>query len=194
VNIEKDCVVTANFRLFDGNGELVDSSEVGGPLTYLHGAEELLPGLEVALAGHAVGDNLTVELKPDEAFGQWDESLVDKAPRANFPGIEDIEPGMRFQTEMDDGITSWPASTCVLSLKSLTSARRPTKKSRTATCMDRMATKGIKPACRAPGSGSAPGFSQPWEKRCSRYRMISLDSYIQRVSPFSWMARQGTWY
>jgi len=103
VNIEKDCVVTANFRLFDGNGELVDSSEVGGPLTYLHGAEELLPGLEVALAGHAVGDNLTVELKPDEAFGQWDESLVDKAPRANFPGIEDIEPGMRFQTEMDDG-------------------------------------------------------------------------------------------
>jgi len=103
VNIEKDCVVTANFRLFDGNGELVDSSEVGGPLTYLHGAEELLPGLEVALAGHAVGDNLAVELKPDEAFGQWDESLVDKAPRANFPGIEDIEPGMRFQTEMDDG-------------------------------------------------------------------------------------------
>ena len=103
MNIEKDCVVTANFRLFDGNGELVDSSEVGGPLTYLHGAEELLPGLEVALAGHAVGDNLTVELKPDEAFGQWDESLVDKAPRANFPGIEDIEPGMRFQTEMDDG-------------------------------------------------------------------------------------------
>ena len=103
MNIEKDCVVTANFRLFDGNGELVDSSEVGGPLTYLHGAEELLPGLEVALAGHAVGDNLAVELKPDEAFGQWDESLVDKAPRANFPGIEDIEPGMRFQTEMDDG-------------------------------------------------------------------------------------------
>ena len=103
MNIEKDCVVTADFRLFDGDGELVDSSETGGPLTYLHGAEELLPGLEVALAGHAIGDNLTVELKPDEAFGPRDEALVDKAPRANFPGIEHIEPGMRFQTEMDDG-------------------------------------------------------------------------------------------
>jgi len=103
VIIEKDCVVSANFELFDGDGVLVDSSESGGPLTYLHGADELLPGLEVALAGRTLGDKLTVNLKPDEAFGQREEALVDKAPRANFPGIDDIQPGMQFQTEMDDG-------------------------------------------------------------------------------------------
>jgi len=103
VNIEKDCVVSANFRLYDGDGQMVDSSDSGGPLTYLHGADELLPGLEVALAGHAVGDKLTVELSAGDAFGAREEALVDKAPRANFPGIDHIEPGMQFQTEMDDG-------------------------------------------------------------------------------------------
>lgn len=103
VKIEKDCVVVANFHLYDGGGELLDSSDAGGPLTYLHGAEELLPGLEVALAGHVVGDKLSVELKPDEAFGHREDALVDKAPRANFPGIDHIEAGMQFQTEMDDG-------------------------------------------------------------------------------------------
>ena len=103
VKIQKNCVVAADFQLFDGEGALVDSSASAGPLTYLHGAEELLPGLEQALDGHAVGDRLTVELTPDEAFGERDETLVDRAPRSNFPGIEHIEPGMQFQTEMEDG-------------------------------------------------------------------------------------------
>jgi len=103
VNIEKNCVVAADFRLYDGDGELIDSSGTAGPLTYLHGAEELLPGLEDALAGHAVGDRLVVELTPEEAFGEHDNALVDRVPRANFPGVERIETGMRFQTEMEDG-------------------------------------------------------------------------------------------
>lgn len=103
MKIQKNSVVAANFQLFDGQGNLIDSSDSDGPLTYLHGAEELLPDLESALAGHAVGDKLTVELTSDQAFGEREPSLVDKAPRANFPGIDDIEVGMRFQTEMDDG-------------------------------------------------------------------------------------------
>lgn len=103
MQIVKDCVVTSNFQLFDGKGELIDSSDSDGPLVYLHGADELLPGLEVALSGREEGDRLSVELTPDEAFGERDPSLVDKAPRANFPGIDHIVAGMQFQTEMDDG-------------------------------------------------------------------------------------------
>jgi FKBP-type peptidyl-prolyl cis-trans isomerase SlyD len=44
-----------------------------------------------------------VDLSPEQAFGERDDALVDRAPRENFPGIDHIEPGMRFQTEMDDG-------------------------------------------------------------------------------------------
>ena len=103
VNIEKNTVVSAEFRLFDRNGQLIDSSETNGPLVYLHGAEQLLPALEEALDGHAVGDELSVELTPEQAFGERVEALVDRAPRANFPGVEQIEPGMRFQTQLEDG-------------------------------------------------------------------------------------------
>lgn len=103
MNIEKNTVVSAEFRLFDREGRLIDSSESNGPLVYLHGAEQLLPALEAALDGHAVGDELSVELTPEQAFGERVEGLVDRAPRANFPGVERIEPGMRFQTQLEDG-------------------------------------------------------------------------------------------
>lgn len=103
MNIEKNTVVSADFELFDREGRLIDSSEANGPLVYLHGAEQLLPALEEALQGHAMGDELSVELTPEQAFGERVEALVDRAPRANFPGVEDIESGMRFQTEMEDG-------------------------------------------------------------------------------------------
>ena len=103
MRITKNCVVTSNFQLFDGDGVEIDSSDRDGPLVYLHGADDLLPDLEIALDGHVSGDRLSVELTPDQAFGEHDPSLVDRAPRENFPGIDVIEPGMRFQTEMDDG-------------------------------------------------------------------------------------------
>jgi FKBP-type peptidyl-prolyl cis-trans isomerase SlyD len=103
LKIEKHTVVSADFRLYDRDGRLIDSSDANGALVYLHGAEQLLPALEEALEDHVVGDELSVELSPEQAFGQRDDALVDRAPRQNFPGIEHIEPGMRFQTEMDDG-------------------------------------------------------------------------------------------
>lgn len=103
LNIEENYVVTVDFELFDRDGNLIDSSRENGPLVYLHGAQQLLQGLEDALKGHAVGDQLSVELTPEQAFGQREEALIDRAPKANFPGVEDIERGMHFQTQMEDG-------------------------------------------------------------------------------------------
>lgn len=96
-------VVTLEFELFDRDGGLIDSSQSNGPLVYLHGAEQLLQGLEDALAGQGLGEELSVELAPEQAFGQREEGLVDRVSRENFPGVEHIEAGMRFQTEMEDG-------------------------------------------------------------------------------------------
>lgn len=103
MNIGKNCVVAADFQLYDGQGEMIDSSESNGPLVYLHGAEQLLPALEAALDGHAVGDELSVALTPEQGFGAREDGLVERVPRANFPGVEEIEPGMRFQTQLPDG-------------------------------------------------------------------------------------------
>ncbi len=101
--IEKNTVVSADFQLLDKDGKMIDSSEANGPLVYLHGAEQLLPALEEALSGHEVGDELSVGLTPEQAFGERMDALVDRAPRSNFPGVDHIEPGMRFQAQMEDG-------------------------------------------------------------------------------------------
>ncbi|MEW7977372.1 MAG: peptidylprolyl isomerase [Candidatus Sedimenticola endophacoides] len=88
----------------DDSGEVIDSAAANGPIRYIHGTEDLIPGLEQALEGHSQGERLQVDVPMDLAYGPRDESLVEEVPRANnFPGIDVIEPGMRFETRMDDG-------------------------------------------------------------------------------------------
>ena len=103
MKIQDKTVVACNFKLYDQDNNLIDSSDNEGPLMYLHGMGELLPGLEVALSGHEVGDKFEVPLSADDAFGDVDERLIDVVPRSSFPGIDVIEVGMRFETEMEDG-------------------------------------------------------------------------------------------
>jgi FKBP-type peptidyl-prolyl cis-trans isomerase SlyD len=52
MKIQDKTVVACNFKLYDQDNNLIDSSDNEGPLMYLHGMGELLPGLEVALSGH----------------------------------------------------------------------------------------------------------------------------------------------
>ena len=101
--VKKDRVVSINFVLRDENGEMLDQSEEGQPLEYLHGHHDIVPGLEKALEGKHVGEHVRVIIPPSEAYGEYEVSLVDEVSREQFPGIDDIQPGMQFQTTMDDG-------------------------------------------------------------------------------------------
>lgn len=104
MKIEHGSVVAVNFQLHDANsGELLDDTTQGDPITYLHGAEDLLEGLENALEGKEKGDKFQVELQPEHAFGESDDSMIDRVPRENFPGVDTIEVGMQFQTEVEGG-------------------------------------------------------------------------------------------
>ena len=95
--------VILNYQVKDETGEIIDSSDVDGPLTYIHGTKSLIPSLEQALDGHSQGERLQVTLTKEQAYGEHDEQLVESVPRENFPGIDNIEPGMRFETEIEDG-------------------------------------------------------------------------------------------
>jgi FKBP-type peptidyl-prolyl cis-trans isomerase SlyD len=88
--------------LTDEKGEALDSSEQDGPLTYLHGAGNIVPGLEAALEGKSVGDALKVVVPPADAYGEHDDELVQAMPRDRFPDGE-IEVGMRFQAQSHGG-------------------------------------------------------------------------------------------
>jgi FKBP-type peptidyl-prolyl cis-trans isomerase 2/predicted Fe-Mo cluster-binding NifX family protein len=78
-------IVTLDFELTDSNGTLFDSSSRVGPMRYLHGAGQLLPALEGALAGLAKGEQKSVEVPCAEAFGARDDSRIVEVPRAQLP-------------------------------------------------------------------------------------------------------------
>ena len=101
--VKKDRVISLKFVLKDEQGEVLDQSDETGPLEYLHGANDVIPGLEKALEGHKLGEQLKVVIPPSDAYGEYEVSLVDEVSRDQFPGIDDIKPGMQFQTQMDDG-------------------------------------------------------------------------------------------
>lgn len=92
--IAAGCWVTLRYRISDATGEAIESGE--RELTYLHGGYgAVLPKIEQALEGRLAGESAMLHLEPDDAFGDYDASLVHLAPRAGFP--DDLEAGMGFQ-------------------------------------------------------------------------------------------------
>ncbi|WP_431023609.1 FKBP-type peptidyl-prolyl cis-trans isomerase [Halomonas sp. H5] len=96
-------VVTLHYVLEAADGQVLDDSRARQqPLEYLHGHDNIVAGLERALAGQAEGATLSVTLLPAEAYGLRDEALVQEVARSAFP-VPDLAPGMRFQTQGDAG-------------------------------------------------------------------------------------------
>ncbi|WP_447895966.1 FKBP-type peptidyl-prolyl cis-trans isomerase [Vreelandella sp. GE22] len=107
MSITSHQVVSLHYVLSDvpshGQPEVLDDSQARQkPLEYLHGHENILPGLERALEGKAPGDAFSVTLAPVEAYGLRDEALVKTVSQTAFSGA-DLTPGSRFQTEGEAG-------------------------------------------------------------------------------------------
>ena len=96
-------VVTIDYTLRNDGGDVLDTSKGRGPLTYMHGAGNLIPGLESALEGKQAGDSMTVNVAPEDAYGEKDEQLVQEVPKNLFSGVENIQPGMQFQAQTQAG-------------------------------------------------------------------------------------------
>lgn len=99
----ENSVVSIHYTLTNTRGDVLDSSRGGDPLVYLHGAGNIIPGLEKALAGKQAGDKLNVSVAPAEGYGERDDSLVQQVPRRAFQGVAQIEPGMSFQAQSSQG-------------------------------------------------------------------------------------------
>lgn len=103
MNIADNHVVSIHYTLTDDDGETLDSSAGGEPLLYLHGAQNIIPGLESALAGKVVGEQMEVTIQPEEGYGVVDDELVQLVPRDAFEGIDEIEAGMQFEARGPEG-------------------------------------------------------------------------------------------
>lgn len=100
--IGDNLVVVMHYTLTDDQGAVLDSSEGGNPLTYLHGAGNIIPGLESALVGKTTGDKLRVRVAPEDGYGLPQPGMVQAVPRAAF-GDADIEVGMTFVAQAPNG-------------------------------------------------------------------------------------------
>jgi FKBP-type peptidyl-prolyl cis-trans isomerase SlyD len=103
MQVEKNAVVTIDYTLTGPDGKTIDSSVGKQPLPYLHGAGNLIPGLEKALEGKNPGDSLKVTIPPEEAYGARDESLIQSVPKTAFQGVPDVKPGMQFRSQSQQG-------------------------------------------------------------------------------------------
>jgi FKBP-type peptidyl-prolyl cis-trans isomerase SlyD len=102
MQVEKEKVVTIDYTLTDEAGDVLDTSKGGNPLVYLHGAGNLIAGLENALAGKTAGESLKVVLSAEDGYGERDESLLRSVPKEQF-GDETLEVGMQFQARTSEG-------------------------------------------------------------------------------------------
>ncbi|MFM2090497.1 MAG: FKBP-type peptidyl-prolyl cis-trans isomerase SlyD [Planctomycetota bacterium] len=97
--IAKDSVVAFHYSVATAEGEQVDASQPGEPLTIMIGYENIIPGLEKQMLGKAKGDKFEATVAPAEAYGEHDPELDLAVPSDNFPANirSQLQPGMRFR-------------------------------------------------------------------------------------------------
>lgn len=103
MKVAKDTVVSTAYQVRTEDGVLVDESPASAPLDYLHGRGALISGLESALDGRVAGDVFDVDVGANDAYGQYDENLVQRVPKDVFVGVDELEVGMRFLADTDMG-------------------------------------------------------------------------------------------
>ena len=97
-------VVDIHYTLKSDEGEIIDTSDGKDPLGYLHGAGNIVPGLEKALTGKAVGDKVEVKVSPEDGYGTHNEKLVGEIPRESLAHLGgDLKEGTHLHAEDGQG-------------------------------------------------------------------------------------------
>ena len=102
MQIADKMVVTIDYTLKDDNGTVLDNS-TEGKFAYMHGANNIIPGLENALAGKSAGDEVDVSVNPAEGYGERNDSMIQAVPRDMFDSEQEIQVGMQFHAESPEG-------------------------------------------------------------------------------------------
>jgi FKBP-type peptidyl-prolyl cis-trans isomerase SlyD len=101
-SVAADKVVFFHYTLHNDEGELLDASGDGTPMPYLHGAQNIVPGLEKAMHDRKVGDSFEVKVSAAEGYGERVEGNA-VVPRSAFPAEVELEPGMSLLADGPDG-------------------------------------------------------------------------------------------
>ncbi len=100
--IAKNKVVLMDYKLEDGEGALIDSSE-GEAFAFIQGSGQIIPGLERSMEGRKKGDKFKVVVPCKEGYGEIDAELVETVDRVHLSEIKDLMVGMQLESRMSDG-------------------------------------------------------------------------------------------
>ena len=101
MQVAMNTVVSMTYELRDSDGNILEKSDQ--PVSYLHGGyDNIFPRVEEEIHGKSVGDTIEISLEPADAFGEYDEELVQIEPLAAFP-TQDVKVGMQFEGEDETG-------------------------------------------------------------------------------------------
>ncbi len=103
MQIADNTAVSIHYTLTNDQGEVLDSSDGGDALVYLHGSGNIISGLEAALIGKKVGDKLSVRIEPQDAYGVVSDDMVQVISKDMFEGVDHIEVGMQFHADVSHG-------------------------------------------------------------------------------------------
>ena len=98
MEITKNKVAGIHYTLRDNSGTIIDTSDGRDPLYYLHGAGNLILGMEEGLEGKTTGDKFQLTISPEKGYGVKDPSMTQKVPRSAF-GSQEVKKGMKFSTD-----------------------------------------------------------------------------------------------
>lgn len=96
-------VITINYTLKDKEGNLLDSTDNGGPFSFITGNMQVLPGLEEALVSMIIGSKKNIKLAAADAYGEYDENAIQKVNRSLFPEEAELETGMTYFAHSSEG-------------------------------------------------------------------------------------------
>jgi FKBP-type peptidyl-prolyl cis-trans isomerase SlyD len=105
MKIEAGTVVTLSYDITSESGEIIESSDISGPVSFIAGKSGMIPGLDRRLIGMAAGDESTFEFPPEEAFGRVEDAPERQVSRKEFPADAKLEPGSQFEAGVGAGQT-----------------------------------------------------------------------------------------
>jgi FKBP-type peptidyl-prolyl cis-trans isomerase SlyD len=100
--VQDGLVVSMDYKL-TVDGEVLDSSEDAGPLQFLAGYGNIVPGLEREMIGMKIGESKDVVVKPEDGYGEFDDEAFMDVPRNEFPSDMEIEEGLELNVTDEDG-------------------------------------------------------------------------------------------
>ena len=101
--VQDKMVVAIHYTLTNQDGEELDTSFGFDPLYYVHGSQNIVPGLQNGIQGLTVGAKTKVVVEPKDGYGEKKSEGSVAVPKNSFPPNMEIQPRMMFHTEGPDG-------------------------------------------------------------------------------------------